>query len=285
MTDREFDEILRNSVEKYGNSYFDDDFSKHRFSNKFEKKMNALIKRRKSNIRIISIISSAAAVIVICATAGIIAMNNFRNVPTENMDITAPVSSSAAKSSTTESSAPDSAQNKNSTSLSQDNNKSIFPETKSNDIENAAGKYSDSFEDDNIANEDIIQNEAAPELNTSSSSVYSTTVLHKGENITISPETSGKIAGLISNLISDGSIVTDEQASIISTDLADYVISVNSNSTKPVCYDEDGNGIFSLTLYLSGNKGNVIFYNTNKVYSFTADNARSCLSELESLIP
>ncbi len=284
MTDREFDDIIRASVEKYGSSYFDNDFSEHRFSGKFEKKMNSLIKRRKNNIRIISVISSAAAVIVISAVSvGIIAMNQSRNIPTQSPTISPPASSASAESSVSPPS-----DNNDSTARSAETNKSFTADNKSDAMEdNAADNYYDDIAGSFAAEaeEDMMPDNAAKaNSSVSTSTAYTAAVLHKGQNTELTPEEADSIASLVSSLISEGDIVIDEEASAVTEDTADYVISVYSNSSKPVCYDENGNAVLSLTLYLSENKGSVLIHDTNRQYSFNADNAKYYLSQLQSII-
>lgn len=87
MTDRDFDKLIENSLQKYGDNYIDDsdiDYTKHRFSSKFKKNMKAIMKENKSAHRYPKItfrrmvtVAVTAAVIVSSAAITVAAQRDF----------------------------------------------------------------------------------------------------------------------------------------------------------------------------------------------------------------
>lgn len=87
MTDRDFDKLIEDSLQKYGDGYIDDseiDYTKHRFSSQFKKNMKALMKESvpvprypKITFRRMVTIAVTAAIFVSSAAITVAAQRDF----------------------------------------------------------------------------------------------------------------------------------------------------------------------------------------------------------------
>lgn len=284
MTDNEFDDILKNAVKIHGKDYFEDSAPPHQFSDNFNDKMEKLIHKRKKKGRIIKIICSAAAVVVLSVVS-------VRLLVMPNIDTLFP---SAEKIQTAEiSSAPDNISSADTDTQTNDNdimNNDAAEDYAAEDTDNAISNYSKSITaEQNNAAVDSIQaddNVAGSAMQESQDAKYLASVSHNGQETSLDENKSYQLGNYITDILASENVIIDSEEDTVSlnSDKSQYSISLQVFSETPIITDESGNIITSLTIILNEDKGCLVSSQMDSVYSFTLLFPENFYSELEKIL-
>lgn len=294
VTDREFDMLLKKSVELYGDTYFEKEAPEHDFSSGFNKKMDSLIRRKNNTARIIRIFAGAAAVIVIGAAVGIFAMTRNSSFKLQN---TSEANIAADNAATTTDEQKSTAASTSSEAPYTERNTDKYEAEKglTNNIQNGAAvsddhSYStkDSMAEAPAAAQEDTQDavgEQAEDTEKTDSAVC-TGIIHNGTQVSAGSETAKATSNYICALISGSGVSYDtkENTSPVSDEQAEYSFRISSVDSQPVAYDENGQPYYSITVNLLSGRGSVTCEESGETRSFTLNDPQQVRDALKALV-
>ena len=272
MTDKEFDKLLKNSVQLYGKDYDEIDNSEHQFSESFEKNIKILIDGRNINHnrfkRLYMIMASAAAVLVLgfAVYIGVNVINfNSTDKITSDTNNTKSTSSVSSSSSDKKTESDIKSNTYNETDAVEEPQPDITKDVIGKSIENNAAVPS-----------------AEPEY------PYNISAVSKGENITLNENNLNNIASIAKKLVSDPNMQTK---TAFTDEIIDnyrrngFYISVSRNDGQPVIIDETSDIKFDkIILMMDNESGFALAVKDDQEFVYRIPDLKNIYQQLSDMI-